>query len=81
MNNEVTITGRFVHRMNARFNSDFCINKIYLKDNDNLPLDVINKNKKGNGWEVTVQGYNLPTSKAKYYGDWIQTKFGTQFKV
>ena len=81
MNNEVTITGRFVHRMNARFNSDFCINKIYLKDNDNLPLDVINKNKKGNGWEVTVQGYNLPTSKAKYYGEWIQTKFGTQFKV
>ncbi len=78
----ITITGRYVSRLNARYNSDYCINKIYLKESDSLPLDVINKNKKGNGWEITIVGYNLPTSKAKYYGEWIQNaKYGTQFKV
>jgi exodeoxyribonuclease V alpha subunit len=78
-----TITGRFVSRLNNKsmYNNDFCVNKIHVKENENLPLEVLNKNRKGNGWDVTVTGYNLPTSKAKYYGEWVESKYGKQFKV
>ena len=81
MNEITSITGRYVSRLNAKYNSDYCINRIYIKTNDNLPIDVINKMRKGKGWEITVTGYNLPTTKAKYFGEWIDTKYGKQFKA
>lgn len=78
---QISITGRFVSRLNAKYNSDFCINKVYLKSSENLPLEVENRSKKGKGYEITVVGYNLPTSKAKYYGYFEKSKYGMQFKA
>lgn len=81
MNEITSVTGRYVSRLNAKYNSDYCINRIYIKTDDNLPIDVINKMRKGKGWEITVTGYNLPTTKAKYFGEWVDTKYGKQFKA
>lgn len=75
------ITGRFVMRRNNQFSSDFCINVIHVKTDENLPLEVIKHCKKGKGFDVTVVGYNLPTTKARYFGDWVSSKYGMQFKA
>lgn len=81
----IKITGRFLSRKNTKFNSDFCINIIHVREDslqgNELPQAVINRCKKGNGYDVTVVGYNLPTSKATYYGTWEQSKYGVQFKA
>lgn len=81
----ITITGRFLSRKNTKYGSDFCINVIHMKASENdattLPQSVITRCQKGNGYDVTVTGYNLPSSKAKYYGVWEETKYGPQFKA
>lgn len=75
------VTGRFVTRRNNRYNSDFCVNVIHVKESDGIPKTVLDRCQKGKGWDITVIGFNLPTTKARYFGDWVETKYGMQFKA
>ena len=68
------VTGRFVTRRNNRYNSDFCVNVIHVKESDGIPKTVLDRCQKGKGWDITVIGFNLPTTKARYFGDWVETK-------
>ena len=80
-----TITASFFRRKTNTYNSDWNVNLLRADDSQIVPLSVRSIGKKKDGTiEFTATGYNLPITeklKAEYVGEWVETKYGLQFKV
>lgn len=81
--NLVSVTGTFAYRLNNKSYSTWYANiiEVSMKNND-VPEEIRDESKKK--INVTVTGENLPVNKdieVKYFGNWVHTKYGVQFKV
>lgn len=80
-----SIVASYCRRRTKTYNSDWSANLLRADDKQVVPLSVRASGAKKDGTiEFTATGYNLPVVeqlKVEYFGEWVNTRYGLQFKV